>query len=201
MSERPVQAIALADAANGRRRSHHAFRDDKSNHPCCTLCLTPAMQSKQQMREHEGGRRHQDNYQEYLQIIRDEDEKRQRLARLTALRNFSNGHSDAATSNPFWVHDLRKVKAAAYDWILEEDSPNDELLLFTLFRAAWKKHVDHVRMDVLLLGIFKHLGSVHAAWKDVAPLILQFMGESASYTDIVYASTWGRPAILISEHL
>ena len=36
---------------------------------------------------------------------------------------------------------------------------------------AWKRHVDLVRMGMLKLAILTHLGSVDAAWRDVAPLI------------------------------
>jgi hypothetical protein len=196
-----VQAIALTDAALGRTRQQHGFRDDKSNHPCCTLCDTRAMQSKQQMRMHEGGNRHQENYDEYLRVIRNEEHKRNRLAylnpqydrvqRMVAIKCFSNGDviglpmTEIGTQehNPFWVGDLRNVKTAAYDWICASHLEDEHL--FNLFRAAWQKHVDRVRMDVLLLAFVSEVGPLNAAWRDVASCILPHVAvEDAAWRHV-----------------
>ena len=179
-----VQGIALTDAAVGRERQHHGFRDDKSNHPCCTLCRTSAMQSKQQMRQHEAGRRHQDNYDEYIRIIRAEQRKRARLAfldpkyehvvRMVAVKQFSSGPvPEPEAGNPFWIGDLRKVKSAAYDWI--DGVPDEDERLFNLFHAAWQRHVDRVRMDLLMLAFMQH--SKDTPWSDLASVILPFLAE------------------------
>ena len=66
-------SIAAMDFASGRTpRQVHGFRDDKSNRPCCTLCGTGMMASKEQMRQHENGARHTENYETYLRCLEQE---------------------------------------------------------------------------------------------------------------------------------
>ena len=190
-----IETIALADAAIGLTRQDHGFRDKESNHPRCILCGTCSMQSRQQMREHEGARSHQENYDRYLNVIRNEEHKRNRLAylnpqydrvqRMVAIKSFSNGDAigiprKSEHGNPFWVGDLRNVKTAAYDWICA--SPQELEHSFNLLRAAWQRHVDRVRMDTLLLAFVSKTVPLGATFRDVASCILPYVGaEDATW--------------------
>lgn len=173
-----VDSIALSDFAAGRRRQYHGFRDDKSNHPCCDLCKTRPMVSKQQMRDHENGRRHQENYERYLRVLDEQEKQQRRLALINPQyerveRMLAIKHLQVHDGKDFWFGDMLRFKAAAFDWIYGEDGSDydDKNRLFVPVQRAWEEHINRTRMDLLLLSFVKmkithDFSSLHAAKED-----------------------------------